>query len=164
VGAGLAIPSATESVMGSLPAEHTGVGSATNGAFRQIGGALGVAVIGSLLNTRYQDTMTSALAPYHVPHAIMQTILGSVGGALEVAARAGGILGAELGHLARAAFASGMDLGLTVMANECYSASRRPKARLATADVPMTANSPSTTADGMLVTLPSVPVKIMLPP
>src|SRR5690242_15746185 len=34
-----------------------------------------------------------------------------------------------------------------------YSASRRPKARLATADVPMTANSPSTTADGMLVTL-----------
>lgn len=48
----------------------------------------GVAVIGSLLNTRYQDTMTSTLAPYHVPHAVMQTILGSVGGALEVAARA----------------------------------------------------------------------------
>ena len=114
VGAGLAIPSATESVMGSLPPEHTGVGSATNGAFLQIGGALGVAVIGSLLNTRYQDTMTSTLAPYHVPHAIMQTILGSVGGALEVAARAGGVLGAGLGHLARAAFASGMDLGLTV--------------------------------------------------
>ncbi|HEU5391468.1 MAG TPA: hypothetical protein VFV73_36765 [Streptosporangiaceae bacterium] len=111
VGAGLAIPSATESVMGSLPAEHTGVGSATNGAFLQIGGALGVAVIGSLLNTRYQDTMTSTLAPYHVPHAIMQTILGSAGGALEVAARAGGVLGAELGHLARTAFASGMDLG-----------------------------------------------------
>jgi hypothetical protein len=114
VGAGLAIPSATESVMGSLPAEHTGVGSATNGAFLQIGGALGVAVIGSLLNTRYQDTMTSTLAPYHVPHAVMETILGSVGGALEVAARAGGVLGAELGHLARTAFASGMDLGLTV--------------------------------------------------
>ena len=53
VGAGLAIPSATESVMGSLPAEHTGVGSATNGAFLQIGGALGVAVISRLLNTRY---------------------------------------------------------------------------------------------------------------
>jgi hypothetical protein len=100
--------------MGSLPAEHTGVGSATNGAFLQIGGALGVAVIGSLLNTRYQDTMTSTLAPYHVPHAVMETILGSVGGALEVAARAGGVLGAELGHLARTAFASGMDLGLTV--------------------------------------------------
>jgi len=112
VGAGLTIPSATESVMGSLPSGHTGVGSATNGAFLQIGGALGVAVIGSLLNTRYQDTMTSTLAPYHVPHAVMQTVLGSVGGALGVAAHVGGFLGAELSQLARSAFVSGMDLGL----------------------------------------------------
>jgi EmrB/QacA subfamily drug resistance transporter len=112
VGAGLTIPSAAESVMGSLPGGHTGVGSATNGAFLQIGGALGVAVIGSLLNTRYQDNMTGGLAPYHVPHAVMQTILGSLGGALGVADRVGGVLGAELGHLARSAFVSGMDLGL----------------------------------------------------
>ncbi len=112
VGAGLTIPSATESVMGSLPGGHTGVGSATNGAFLQVGGALGVAVIGSLLNTRYQDRMTSALMPYHVPHAALEMILGSLGGALGVAGRVGGILGAELGHLARSAFVSGMDLGL----------------------------------------------------
>ena len=116
IGAGLAIPSATELVMGSLPAAHTGVGSATNGAFLQIGGALGVAVIGSLLSTRYQDMITSTLAPYHVPHAVMQTILGSVGGALGVASHLGGVLGAQLGHLARSAFASGMDLGLTAAA------------------------------------------------
>ncbi len=37
VGAGLTIPSATESIMGSLPGEHTGVCSATNGAFLQVG-------------------------------------------------------------------------------------------------------------------------------
>ena len=71
-----------------------------------------MAVIGSLLNTRYQDTMTSTLAPYHVPHAVMQTVLGSVGGALGVAAHVGGFLGAELAQLARSAFVSGMDLGL----------------------------------------------------
>jgi EmrB/QacA subfamily drug resistance transporter len=116
VGAGLTIPSATESVMGSLPSAHAGVGSGTNGAFLQIGGALGVAVIGSLLSTRYQDMMTSALAPYHVPHEVMQTVLGSVGGALAVAARVGGALGAALGDLARSAFASGMELGLTTAA------------------------------------------------
>jgi hypothetical protein len=114
VGAGLVIPSATESVMGSLPSAHTGVGSATNGAFLQVGGALGVAVIGSLLNTRYQDKMTSTLAPYHVPHTVMQTILGSVGGALGVAAHLGGFFDAELSQLARSAFVSGMDLGLAV--------------------------------------------------
>ena len=95
MGAGLAIPAATGSVMGSLPAEHTGVGSATNGAFLQVGGALGVAVIGSLLITRYQDTMTSTLAPYHVPPAVMQAVLGSVGGALEVARQAGRVLGPD---------------------------------------------------------------------
>lgn len=48
IGSGLAIPSATASVMGSVPREHGGVGSATNGTFLQLGGALGVAVIGSL--------------------------------------------------------------------------------------------------------------------
>jgi EmrB/QacA subfamily drug resistance transporter len=114
VGAGLVLPTGTASVMGSLPREHTGIGSATNGALLQVGGALGVAVIGSLLATRYQDHVTAALAPYHVPHAALTTILGSLGGALAVAGHVGGVLGAALAHLARAAFISGMDLGLTV--------------------------------------------------
>jgi EmrB/QacA subfamily drug resistance transporter len=115
VGAGLTIPSATESVMGSLPAGDTGVGSAANGAFLQIGGALGVAVIGSLLNTRYQNSMTSTLAPYHslIPHSVLETILGSVGGALGVAGQIGGSFGAGLAGLARSAFVSGLDLALT---------------------------------------------------
>jgi EmrB/QacA subfamily drug resistance transporter len=112
IGAGLAIPAATESVMGSLPRSDTGVGSATNGVFIQVGGALGVAVIGSLLASRYQDTMTAGLAAYHVPRAFAGTILGSIGGALGVAAHLGGAAGALLGHLARSAFISGMDLGL----------------------------------------------------
>ena len=116
LGAGLTIPATTASVMGSVPTEHTGIGSATNGAFLQIGGALGVAIIGSLLSTRYQGRMTRALAPYHVPAAITHTILGSLGGALDVAGKAGGVLGQELSQAARAAFISGMDLGLTVAA------------------------------------------------
>jgi hypothetical protein len=48
--------------MGSLPRGDLGVGSATNGVSIQVGGALGVAIIGSLLSTRYQDQMTTALA------------------------------------------------------------------------------------------------------
>ncbi len=111
-GAGLAIPSATASVMGSVPRGDAGVGSATNGTFMQVGGALGVAVIGSLLATRYQDKMTAALAPHHVPHEAMTAILGSLGGALAAAERAGGIVGLLLAQFARTAFISGMDLGL----------------------------------------------------
>jgi hypothetical protein len=116
IGAGLAIPASTASVMGSVPTEHTGIGSATNGAVLQLGGALGVAIIGSLLATRYSDRMTTALAPYHVPVPVLNTILGSVGGALEVAARVGGVEGAALAQAARSAFISGMDLGLATAA------------------------------------------------
>ncbi len=104
------IPAATGSVMASLPRGHTGVGSATNGAFLHVGGAIGVAIIGSLLSTRYQGRMTSALAPYHIPPSYSD-VLGSLGGALVVAERVGGVLGVELGA-ARSAFVSGMDLGL----------------------------------------------------
>lgn len=49
--------------MGSLPRGDTGVGAAASGMSIQVGGALGVAVIGSLLSSRYQDRMTAALAP-----------------------------------------------------------------------------------------------------
>jgi EmrB/QacA subfamily drug resistance transporter len=111
-GVGLVLPAATESVMGTLPSGDTGVGSAINNTFMQVGGALGVAVIGSLLTTRYQDNITAALAPYHVPVAALDAVRGSLGGALAVAARVGGTNGAALAHLAREAFVSGMDLGL----------------------------------------------------
>lgn len=111
-GAGIAMPAATESVMGSLPGGDTGVGAAANGTFMQTGGAFGVAVIGSLLNTRYAGRMSQVLAAYHVPSGALQAIRGSLGGALEVAARVGGQFGAELAQAARSAFVSGMDLGL----------------------------------------------------
>ena len=89
-GAGLAIPTATGSVIGSVPDTDSGVASATNTTAIQFGGALGVAVVGSLLDTRYQDKMTSALAGQHLPHAVMATVTNSLGGALTVATRAGG--------------------------------------------------------------------------
>jgi EmrB/QacA subfamily drug resistance transporter len=112
VGAGLVIPTATGIVMGSLPEEHTGVGAATNGMFLQFGGALGVAVVGSLLSTRYADRVSSAIAPYPVPHSVGETISGSLGGALGVAQRVGGATGEALAGAARSAFISGMDLGM----------------------------------------------------
>lgn len=116
IGAGLIIPTTAASVMGSLPEEHTGVSAGTNGTFLQAGGALGVAVIGSLLATRYQNDMITALAPHPIPHSIEQTILGSIGGALGVAQHLGGVAGAFISHSANSAFISGMDLGLRTAA------------------------------------------------
>jgi EmrB/QacA subfamily drug resistance transporter len=111
-GAGLAIPTATGSVLGSVPESDSGVASATNTTAMQVGGALGVAVVGSLLATRYQNMMTASLSGQHLPHAALTAIQSSLGGALAVAAHVGGTAGQLLAHLARTSFVSGMDLGL----------------------------------------------------
>lgn len=114
LGVGLSFAPLTESVMGSLPLERAGVGSGTNGAALQVGGALGVGVLGSIFNSRYHDRLAPALAHYPVPSHVLQVINGSLGGALAVADAVGGKLGAGLAALARRAFASGFDLALTV--------------------------------------------------
>jgi EmrB/QacA subfamily drug resistance transporter len=114
LGAGLLLPTATNSVVGSVPEGDAGVGSATNSVSLQVGGALGVAVIGSVLSTRYQGRMASALAGYHLAPAVTHTILGSLGGALAVAEHAGGTTGALLALTARTEFMSGGRLSLGV--------------------------------------------------
>ena len=53
VGMGLTMAPSTESIMGSLPRAKAGVGSAMNDTTRQIGGALGVAVVGSVMTSVY---------------------------------------------------------------------------------------------------------------
>ena len=53
VGMGMTMAPATESVMGSLPRHKAGVGSAVNDTTRQVGGALGVAIIGSVVTSLY---------------------------------------------------------------------------------------------------------------
>ncbi|MFG3120305.1 MFS transporter [Streptomyces sp. NPDC048197] len=62
-GAGMAhiMPPVTVSIMQSLPREKAGSGSALNNVFRQVGGTLGVAVLGSLLSTSYRDRIQGVL-------------------------------------------------------------------------------------------------------
>ncbi len=123
VGAGLLLPTATNSVVGSVPQGESGIGSASNTVSLQVGGALGVAVVGSVMLTRYQDRMAATLAGRHVPGEVSQTILGSLGGALAVSQRAGGVTGSLLARTARTAFISGNSLALAVGAVVALSGS-----------------------------------------
>ncbi len=116
LGTGLAFAPSTESVMGSLPVDQAGVGAATNGAALQTGGALGVGVLGSLLNTRYQNRLAPVLAHYKMSASILHLITGSLGGALAVSQKIGGVLGPELANFARRSFVSGLDLAVSVAA------------------------------------------------
>jgi EmrB/QacA subfamily drug resistance transporter len=114
IGTGLSLAPSTESVMGSLPLERTGVGSATNGTALQLGGALGVGVLGSALASRYAAILQPVLAHQAIPSSVVALITGSLGGALAVAEHVGGTRGAELAAFSRHAFVSGMDIAMTV--------------------------------------------------
>ena len=65
-GMGLALAPSTESIMGSLPLDKAGVGSAVNDTSREVGAALGVAVVGSLLSSIYGSRFLDNL-PANVP-------------------------------------------------------------------------------------------------
>jgi EmrB/QacA subfamily drug resistance transporter len=116
IGVALSLAPSTESVMGSLPREEAGVGSATNDTAMQVGGALGVGVLGTVLNLRYLHLMAPSLDRAPVPASIKSLIESSVGAALAVAERAPARLGDQLSALARRSFLSGMDLALVIAA------------------------------------------------
>jgi EmrB/QacA subfamily drug resistance transporter len=116
LGAGLLMPTAADSVLGSVPRRDSGVGSATYVVAIQVGGAFGVAVIGSMLSTRYRHRITDVLAGHHVPSGVMHTITGSLGGALRVSSVVGGETGSRLADAARAAFMSGTHVSLAAAA------------------------------------------------
>ncbi|WP_378735163.1 MFS transporter [Nocardia brasiliensis] len=95
-GAGLAQPAAIAALMGAVPAEQAGVGSALNDTIQQAGAALGIAVLGSILSSSFTGNMPDS-AP-----AIART---SIGDALALAARTGDT---ELVAAAREAFTTAM--------------------------------------------------------
>ena len=106
-GTGMAnvIPPATESIMSSLPREKAGIGSAVGNTFRQVGGALGVAVLGSLISGIYRGDMTHATAALPRPAAAAAS--ESVAGGHAVAARLGAA-GHDLAGVADQAFLRAM--------------------------------------------------------
>jgi MFS family permease len=113
-GMGMTMAPATDSVMGSVPKEKAGVGSAMNDTTRQVGGALGVAILGSVLAQGYGASIALALAG--LPPEAAGLAGDSIGGAVAVATRAGGEAGAALLRAAGDAFVDGMGVALLVAA------------------------------------------------
>jgi EmrB/QacA subfamily drug resistance transporter len=111
VGFGITTAPVTESIMGSLPPSRAGVGSAVNDTTRQTGGALGVAVIGSVFAARYHAAI-GKLAFLPAPVALRAR--ESIGSSLQEAAKLSGPTGAHLAAVARHAYLSSMRLTYTV--------------------------------------------------
>jgi EmrB/QacA subfamily drug resistance transporter len=116
LGMGLTMAPATESIMGSLPVARAGVGSAVNDTTRQVGGALGVAIIGSVLASTYGTKVGDAVARQPLPGGVASEVKNSLGFALETASRIGGPAGQSLASTAKSAFVNGMQQGFLVAA------------------------------------------------
>ncbi|MGQ0845319.1 MAG: DHA2 family efflux MFS transporter permease subunit [Sporichthyaceae bacterium] len=84
LGLGLTTAPATETIMDVVPVEKSAVGSAMNDATRELGGTLGVAVVGSIFASAYAAHLVDAQAAASLPAEALATARESVGAALQL--------------------------------------------------------------------------------
>jgi EmrB/QacA subfamily drug resistance transporter len=122
LGAGIAMPAATEMIMATLPPARAGVGSAVNDTVREFGGALGVAVIGSVAATSYATSMRSKLDQFPNLTGIDRSLLlNNVGAAIHASQQLGTQAG-EIASAARTAFVDSMRTSLWIAVGLAFCA------------------------------------------
>ncbi|WP_449350950.1 MFS transporter [Streptomyces shaanxiensis] len=82
---GLALSPATDAIMGAFPESELGVGGAVNDTSIELGGSLGIAILGSLLATSYSDHLSAATAGSRLPASALAGAQDSVGAGYTVA-------------------------------------------------------------------------------
>ena len=107
---GAAMTPATSAITGALPPAQQGVGSALNDLSREVGGAIGIAVIGSVLTSTYSSHLDLA----GVPGRIAETVKGSVAAASH--------LGGSISEHANTAFVTAMHVALLTAAGVALAA------------------------------------------
>jgi Na+/melibiose symporter-like transporter len=111
-GIALTMSPMTAAIMSAVPPRRAGSGSAMNDASRELGAALGVAVLGSAAASRYASHIGSVLAA--LPAGEQASARASLSGALETAARLPAAAGARLTSVAEHAFVSGIHFAVIV--------------------------------------------------
>lgn len=81
---GLSVSPCTDTIMGAFPEGELGVGGGVNDTALELGGSLGIAILGSLLATSYRDNLTDSVGKALPPEAL-GVARDSIGGALAVA-------------------------------------------------------------------------------
>ena len=112
-GMGMVMPPATEAVMSVVPRERAGAGSALTNTARQVSGALGVAVLGSILAQAYRSELGPHLGA--LPAGARSVATSSITASHAVAARLGPA-GRELARLADTSFVHAMHLTTLISA------------------------------------------------
>jgi EmrB/QacA subfamily drug resistance transporter len=128
-GVGLAMSPSTAAITSSLPEEKQGVASALNDTVREMGGAVGIALIGSVLNSAYRSNIEPTAVS--LPPEVAEPVTSGIGGALAVAGQMGAA-GTALVDASRQAFVDGMAPALYLaaalaLAAAVFTALRGPK-------------------------------------
>ena len=114
LGMGLSMAPSTTGIMASLPLRKAGVGSAVNDTTRELGGALGVAVLGSLLASKFTAALPASVE--QLPAAAQAAVRSSLGGALGVARTLPPAVGGPLEAAAKNSYVDGMSVSLVAAA------------------------------------------------
>ncbi|MET7615985.1 MFS transporter [Streptomyces sp. NPDC005408] len=109
-GMGLSMPACANAILASTPQEQSGAGSAVTDASVQVGGALGIAVTGSVLATSYQDSLGGL---GQLPPGADELVRDSIGGAAAVAGQLGSA-GERIVTAASSAYVDGVQSSMLV--------------------------------------------------
>jgi EmrB/QacA subfamily drug resistance transporter len=128
-GIGLTMSPSTAAITSSLPDEKQGVAASLNDTVRELGAAVGIALVGSVLNASYRTNVEAAAAG--LPSEAAEAVEEGIGGALVVAGQLGPD-GVALVDAARDAFVDGMTPALLLGAGACvlvaaFTSMRGPK-------------------------------------
>jgi MFS family permease len=121
-GLGLTTGPATEAIMGALPPGKSGAGSAVNDATREVGGTLGVAIIGSVLNSAYGSHVFASLTALGASASAAHLAGQSVVAGMNVAARFPAPLRDAAATAVRTSFVTGLHRGSLVAAGTSLAA------------------------------------------
>jgi len=102
----------TALIVGSAPPEQAGAASAISETSSEFGGALGIALLGSLVTAVYRVVLIGDMPP----GTLMDAASSSLGATMQEANRIGGVLGATLIEVSREAFVQGLRAAATVCA------------------------------------------------
>src|SRR5712691_3569520 len=170
-GMGLVMAPASTTIMTAVPAHQAGAGSAINDTIREVGGALGIAIVGSLSAAVYHSRLGSVLAASHAPSHIVHVATSSVAAADIAGQRIGGLQGSELVAAAHAAFVHAMAMGIRLAAAVAlvsavaafFALPRRPlrqRQEAGTAGVSWPAGAVTVPAGGVTVPVPAAAVPV----
>jgi MFS transporter, DHA2 family, multidrug resistance protein len=113
LGAGVVGTLGTDIVVAAAPPERAGAASAISETATELGGAIGIAILGSVGTAVYRDHLGAA-APSGLPSASARAAQDSLGQAVDVAHHLSTQLGDALLHVARDAFTRGLNIAAVV--------------------------------------------------